>query len=153
MKRHSTKYEFLVWDTNRKWFATTAYKSFAEFLLNNAIKISAESSAKWQQKSTEVCDRGVQFRPFYLDEVIHRWLNILTMRFIVDGVDFAALLFANDQIIIPGSVHKLQEAVYKLSQTIWRYHSNISSKIQWRNLQALNQWERRQKNNLTSQHF
>jgi len=39
------------------------------------------------------------------------------MYFIVNGVDFTILLFSNNQIIIAGSEDKLQEVVYKLSQT------------------------------------
>jgi len=46
----------------------------------------------------------------------------------VDGVAFLTLLFANDRIIIAESEDKLQEAVYKLSQTVRKYNLNISSK-------------------------
>jgi len=38
------------------------------------------------------------------------------------GVKFTTLLFVDDQVIIAHSELKLQEAVYKLSQTLRKYN-------------------------------
>jgi hypothetical protein len=45
----------------------------------------------------------------------------------VDGVGFTTLLFPNNWIIIAESEDKLQEAVYKLSQTVRKYNPDIFS--------------------------
>jgi len=49
----------------------------------------------------------------------------LKIHFIVDRVDFHTLLFANDKIITSKSEDKLQEAIYKLSQTVRKSNLNI----------------------------
>jgi hypothetical protein len=53
---------------------------------------------------------------------------ILKIHFTVGGVDFSTLLLDDGQIIIAESEDDLQEAVYKLSQTVRKYNLNISSK-------------------------
>jgi hypothetical protein len=55
-------------------------------------------------------------------------MNILKTFFAVDGVDFNALLFPDNQITIFKSEDKLQEAIYKLSQAVRKYDLNIFSK-------------------------
>jgi len=57
----------------------------------------------------------------YLDEVICRWPNILKTLFIVDGIAFTTLLFADYQTTAAEFEDKLQESTRK-------YNLNIFSK-------------------------
>jgi hypothetical protein len=56
---------------------------------------------------------------FYIDKVIHRWLNVLKMHFIVDQVYFTTLLFADNQIITAKSEEKFQETGFIYKARLW----------------------------------
>jgi hypothetical protein len=79
-------------------------------IIYNKLLSGMQRLARWQEINR--CVR--QGRPislvsfnFYLYEFICRWLSIIKNHITVDRVGFAAMLYANDQVIIVVSENKL----------------------------------------------
>jgi len=79
-------------------------RAFKSLYWNYIGKIRAENVRKITAGSYQGVKERCLILPvllnFYFDEAIRRWLNLLQIHFIVDGVDSITILFTDDQIII-----------------------------------------------------